>query len=145
MSIERLVARGDWWQLHRPERFYRAVGCTLQSARSVELPISGAVLPAGGVVATLEGRVENIVYWTRMGEALPRTGGEQRSARLENAVRGFVPDGILVRCSVVGESEESFRIMSRFIPELLSAVRKNSRPALIGTELAREFARQRTA
>jgi len=129
--------QSDLLQLHRPESCYPAVGFTLQSAKSIELPIAASVsLPAREVVATIEERVENIVYWTRMGEALPRTGGEQRDARLANAMKGIIPDGILVRCSVVGESAESFRVLGSFVPQMLSAVRRDFRPALIGTQLA---------
>lgn len=132
--------QSDLLQLHRPESCYPAVGFTLQSARSVTLPIGEAQLPAREVVATIEDRVENIVYWTRMGEELPRTGGEQRDARLSNAIRGFVPDGILVRCSAVGESGPSFKVLHSFVPELLRAVSERHQPALIGTSLAQHVA-----
>lgn len=132
--------QSDLLQLHRPESCYPAVGFTLQSARSVSLPVGDAQLPAREVVATIEDRVENIVYWTRMGEELPRTGGEQRNARLSNAVRGYVPDGILVRASAIGESRESFEVLHRFVPELLRAVAEPHQPALIGTALARQVA-----
>lgn len=132
--------QSDLLQLHRPESCYPAVGFALQSAKSVEVPLSGgANLPARRVVATIEGRVENILYWTRMGEALPRTGGEQREVRLSNAIHGFVPDGILVRCSVVGESGPSFTLLDGFVPTLLEAVAPKFRPALIGTDLSRKL------
>lgn len=133
--------QSDLLQLHRPESCYPAVGFTLQSAKSVDLPLlGGAVLPARKVVATIEDRVENILYWTRMGEQLPRTGEEQRDARLSNAIQGFVPDGILVRCSVVGETEPSFRQLETFVRNLLASVRPDYRPALIGTQLSQRVA-----
>lgn len=132
--------QSDLLQLHRPESCYPAVGFALQSAKSVALPLGGTVvLPAREVVATLQDRTENIVYWTRMGEQLPRTGGEQRDARLANSIQGVIPDGILVRCSVVGSTKPSFAVLGSFVPEMLKAVRPSFRPALIGTQLSRRF------
>jgi EpsI family protein len=133
--------QSDLLQLHRPESCYPAVGFTLRMARSVELPLpGGAILPARRVIATTEQRTENIVYWTRMGEALPQTGGQQRMARLDNAVQGFVPDGILLRCSTLGESDAGFKVLDRFVVSMLEAIPHNKLPALIGTQLARRIA-----
>lgn len=132
--------QSDLLQLHRPESCYPAVGFTLKMADSVELSLpGGALLPARRVIAYSEQRTENILYWTRMGEELPRTGGEQRMARLENAIRGYVPDGILVRCSVLGAAREAFPIADRFTTTMLRAIPKNRRAALVGSELARRI------
>lgn len=133
--------QSDLLQLHRPESCYPAVGFSLEMAKSVELKLpGGAELPARRIVATLEQRVESIVYWARMGETLPQTGEQQRMARLENAVKGFVPDGILVRCSTVGDPTEAFKIVDRFVISMLEAVPAARRPALVGSDLARRIA-----
>ena len=144
-GVMMLVAYGDiqsdLLQLHRPEVCYPAVGYTLESMRSVELGLpGGAILPARRVVATMEDRRENILYWTRMGETLPQTGGEQRLARLENAVQGYVPDGILMRCSAFGDTDTAFKTLDRFVVEMLQAIPQDKRPALIGTKLSRRIA-----
>ncbi|MDB5422830.1 MAG: hypothetical protein JWQ29_246, partial [Phenylobacterium sp.] len=133
--------QSDLLQLHRPESCYPAVGFTIASSRAVGLPVSGrAVLPTRQVVAAQGGRLENIVYWTRVGERLPQSAGAQRKARFENALEGYVADGILMRCSVVGESAASFQVLDRFVPALLQAVKRPQRPALIGTRLTEEMA-----
>ena len=133
--------QSDLLQLHRPESCYPAVGFTIRMARSVEVPLRrGVMLPARQVIAAIQDRSENILYWTRMGEALPRTGGEQRIARLENAMDGVVPDGILVRCSVVGDADEGFAILDRFVPAMLQATPSKGRPALVGTDISRRIA-----
>ncbi|PZQ58326.1 MAG: EpsI family protein [Phenylobacterium zucineum] len=133
--------QSDLLQLHRPESCYPAVGFKLDSAESVDLKMAGgAVLPVRRVVASTEQRVENIVYWTRMGETLPQTGGQQRVARLENAIQGYVPDGILVRVSVLGEAEKAFPIADRFVADMLRATPRDRRAALIGTDLGRRIA-----
>lgn len=132
--------QSDLLQLHRPEICYPAVGFTLELARSADLPVGGAILPVRQVIAAKEDRLESIVYWARMGEALPQTGQEQRMARLENAVHGDIPDGILVRCSTLGDPAAAFEILNRFITLMLHAVPPAKRPALVGNELARRIA-----
>ncbi|HEY0648187.1 exosortase C-terminal domain/associated protein EpsI [Phenylobacterium sp.] len=133
--------QSDLLQLHRPESCYPAVGYSLALSQPTTVDIGGGQkLPGRRVIAKIEERVENIIYWTRLGERLPQGGGEQRDARLANAMDGFVADGILVRCSVVGESEQAFATLERFIPEMLRSVRTDLRPALIGTRLAQRVA-----
>jgi len=141
-----LVAYGDTQsdllQLHRPESCYPAVGFTIEASRPLDVPIGeGAILPARRVIATTEDRRENIVYWSRLGERLPRDGEQQRADRLANAMEGYVPDGILVRCSVLGESSVAFGVLDRFIPDMLRATSGGARPALIGTKLSNELAK----
>ncbi len=140
-----LVAYGDTQsdllQLHRPESCYPAVGFTIELTQPLDVSLGGpAPLPARRVIATTEDRRENIVYWSRLGERLPRDGKEQRADRLANAMQGYVPDGILVRCSVLGDSDTGFATLERFVPEMLRATRKAVRPALIGTKLSDELA-----
>lgn len=132
--------QSDLLQLHRPESCYPAVGFTLNLSRPDNLPVGRGVLPARRVIATAGERTENIFYWTRLGERIPQSGGQQRNARLQNAMEGFVADGILVRCSVVGEPEASFKVLHRFVPQMLAAARSDGRPALIGTKLSRQIA-----
>lgn len=135
--------QSDLLQLHRPEVCYPAVGFTLKSSEAARLQVAPkTILPVRRVVAAIEDRNENIVYWTRLGEALPQSEGAQRKARFDDAVEGFVSDGILVRCSAIGETEASFAVLDSFIPEMLQAVKANQRAALIGTRLAADMASQ---
>lgn len=143
VAIMMLVAYGDtqsdMLQLHRPESCYPAVGFNLLSTEAGKLPLPGGEsVPVRRVVAEAPGRRENILYWTRMGEYLPDSGGEQRKVRLETAMQGFVPDGGLFRFSMAGQdSQAAFKIMDQFVPALLAAVAVDKRPALIGTALAK--------
>ncbi|MES3026257.1 MAG: exosortase-associated protein EpsI, V-type [Pseudomonadota bacterium] len=141
-TVMMLVAYGDtqsdMLQLHRPESCYPAVGFNLVSTLPATLKLEdGAQLPVRRVVAEAPGRQENIVYWTRIGEALPDSAGTQREARLRTAMQGYTPDGVLIRFSVVGpDSEAGFATIDGFIRELLDSVAPAKRKALIGTKLA---------
>lgn len=132
--------QSDLLQLHRPESCYPAVGYSLALSEPTTVALQGEELPGRRVIAKMEDRVENIIYWTRLGERLPQGGGAQRDARLANAMEGYVADGILVRCSVLGDSPPAFAVLQRFIPEMLRSVRKDLRPALIGTQLSSHVA-----
>src|SRR5689334_12676512 len=132
--------QSDLLQLHRPESCYPAVGFSLESSRPADVLIrNGAHIPAREVVALADQRRENILYWTRIGERLPQSANEQRTARFKNAVDGFVADGILFRCSAVGDSAACFKVLNAFVPALLNASPPVVRPALIGTDLARKM------
>lgn len=132
--------QSDLLQLHRPESCYPAVGFTIMSSTAANLPLGGAaLLPARRVVATTADRTENIFYWTRIGETLPQSAADQRGARLANAFHGYVGDGILMRCSAIGAPEPSFKVLNAFVPQMLEAVGRGQRPALIGSRLTQEM------
>lgn len=129
--------QSDLLQLHRPESCYPAVGFTLKMSEAATIDVGGgAKLPIRRVVAVAEDRVENIVYWTRMGESLPQSGPEQREQRINNSIAGFVPDGILVRNSLLGDSTKAFETLDRFVPEMLRAIPSTKRMAFVGTKVA---------
>jgi len=131
--------QSDLLQLHRPEACYPAVGFNIISSAPAKLVLPGQVpMLVRHVVATMGDRQENIVYWTRMGEYLPNSGGEQRKARLQTAMQGYVPDGVLIRFSMVDDdAPKAFDQMSLFIAELMQAIPADKRPALVGTALAK--------
>lgn len=132
------AAQSDVLQLHRPEVCYPAVGFTVVARRLVALPIGGgAKVPAVLLTAEAGGRTEDIIYWTRLGEALPQTGGEQRWARLRNAMDGYVADGVLVRASATRtDAAPRFDALTQFLGDMTRAVSPAERPALIGTTAA---------
>jgi len=132
--------QSDALQLHRPEVCYPAVGYAIESTAPVNVSLpGGAQLPVRKLVVTNQERRENILYWTRVGELLPQSGEEQRSARFKNAFQGLVPDGVLIRCSTVGDSEPGFKVLNSFIEELIQATAPAKRRALVGTEIAKRM------
>ena len=128
----------DELQLHRPEVCYPAFGYELlrNEPDDVRLP-AGVTIPARRLLAEGENGREAVVYWTRIGEALPRDGDEQRSARLKIALQGIIPDGLLTRFSApVSNVGGAWDEIESFVPTLLAAVAPASRKVLIGSERA---------
>jgi EpsI family protein len=127
--------QGDVVQLHRPEACYPALGFEIDSKKAGQLNLpGGAVIPSVQIVASAGDRHENLIYWTRLGEDLPLNSTAQRKILLKDALEGFIPDGVLVRASVVdSDSARGFMVLQAFLPAMLDAVKDSSRPALIGT------------
>jgi EpsI family protein len=141
-AITMLLAYGgrqsDELQLHRPEVCYPAFGYDLMRNEPISLPVGGtAVLPARRLVAEQGDVRESIIYWSRMGELLPQDGGEQRKARLEIAMQGIIPDGLLSRFSIVGlDPNQDWATIGAFVTELIAAIEPDMRKVLIGSQRA---------
>jgi EpsI family protein len=137
-----LLAHGDTpnneLQLHRPETCYPAFGFQILSAAVRPLPLAPrAPLPVRELVASAPGRQENIVYWTRLGEYLPTSEGQQRADRVKIALHGEIADGLLARFSLVStETDPSFAMLREFIAAFVTGVARPRRPALVGTSLS---------
>lgn len=124
--------------LHRPETCYPSAGFRIVSNEAIKLTLpGGGQLPARKLVAEAPGRRESILYWSRLGEALPVSNREQRVDRVRAAMAGNVGDGLLMRLSGIGpDPGVVLAQLEAFIPLLLSAAPKSARPALLGTQLA---------
>ena len=132
------AVQNDSLQLHRPEACYSAVGFTISESRTAFVPLGdGQKLPVRELTATSNARVEQITYWTRIGDDLPTDGAEQRRVKLRQQMRGYLADGILVRISTVAEtSPEVFAELSNFATALIKAMAPGDRNILIGRPLA---------
>lgn len=128
-------SQSDLLQLHRPEVCYPALGFQVVSREVTQMALPGGPrLSLVDLVATTGDRRENISYWTRIGEDLPVTASEQRKVMLRDSLEGFIPDGVLVRCSVISEDPaKAFDVLRRFIGAFLTAIPAAHRASLIGT------------
>jgi EpsI family protein len=144
-GIMLLIAYGgtqsDSLQLHRPESCYPAVGLPITFRALASLPVAaGVAIPGVVLTAQANQRVEDIAYWTRLGEYLPRSAGEQRRERLLTAMRGAIGDGLLVRASMLrAGSGPDFPLLTRFLGDLVRAVPASARAGLVGTSIARKL------
>lgn len=130
--------QSDLLQLHRPETCYAAVGFQISASEKTRLGLEPDVaIPVRELTATSDNRVEPILYWTRIGDALPTDGREQRSMKLQQQFHGIIADGILVRLSTVAEpSQETFAALAAFGRAFILAVKPADRAVLIGPTLA---------
>lgn len=89
-------------QAHRPEVCYPVGGFELSDTRAFEMPIGEMLVPTNIFTATSPNRVEQVVYFSRIGNTFPRNWADQRLAVIEANLAGEIPDGILVRVSTLG-------------------------------------------
>jgi len=124
----------DALQLHRPEACYPAVGLPIQQREETVLALpSDRKIPTVELQAAGGGRVEDIVYWTRMGNEFPQSAGNQRSVKLGLAMQGLIPDGILVRASIIRRSDQpGFDTIKLFLGGLIAATNAEDGAACIG-------------
>lgn len=119
-------------QLHRPEVCYPVGG--YQLSKTVIQPITlgtGDRVPARAFTASNAMRVEQVLYWTRLGSSLPTSWGEQRWAVVVENLNGLIPDGVLVRMSCVEQdSEKAYAVLREFAADLSVSVTPKARKLL---------------
>ncbi len=109
-------------QVHRPEVCYPVGGFALSPTMPGSLALPGRSLPINAFSAVGPDRTEQVLYWTRVGTAFPRTWAEQRMAVAEANIAGRIPDGAMLRVSVIGDSFAVARPeLERFSRDFLAA------------------------
>jgi EpsI family protein len=133
LSIAYGYQQSDALQLHRPESCYPAVGFTIGDVRMVDLPAPGGAIRAVALTARMRDRIEDIVYWSRLGRDFPRSQAEQRRVRFSNALAGEVPDGVLVRASSLRNAPDQpqFSAISGFLGGLVGGLNPAGRRVLL--------------
>lgn len=86
-------------QLHRPEICYPASGYSISNTAPATLELENRIVAATSLTANRQRRVDQVLYWTRIGTGFPRGLWEQRRLIALGAVRGRLPDGALTRLS----------------------------------------------
>jgi EpsI family protein len=139
--IMMMLAHGDSQtndlQVHRPEVCYPAFGFKIShnGARDIELA-PGVILPGRRLTASTSERVENILYWTRLGEFFPRSDREQQWDRVQTALEGKIYDGLLARFSMLNDRpDDATDIIAEFLRSFIGAASQTARPAFIGRRL----------
>lgn len=118
-------------QIHRPEICYMAGGYQLSPVRQVDVPVRGGMLHTVCLSATSDVQTEHLMYWTRIGDHMPRSWGQQRwDVALDN-LKGVNPDAALVRASTINDdADAAFALLQRFVQTLLHQVGPNARRVL---------------
>jgi EpsI family protein len=121
-------------QLHRPEICYPAGGFRLSPTQSVMLaPAPGREIAANAFTAVGVERTEQVLYWTRLGDAFPRSWLDQRIIVMEANLRGFIPDGALMRVSMVDNDQaRSLEMLRRFLAKFLEVAPPPLQRVLVG-------------
>lgn len=118
-------------QIHRPEFCYSAGGYALSPTETHMVSLPSGQLPALKLAATNNGRTEQIVFWTRIGEHLPTSWTDQRLAVALDNLKGIIPDATMVRVSLVSNDQGSaLAMIDQFVQALIQSVQPRLRPVL---------------
>lgn len=122
-------------QLHRPEFCYPAGGYRLSSTEPVTVDLGrGRKVPASIFTAENDERTEQVLYWTRLGGQFPRTWLEQRLSVTRANLMGDIPDGVLMRVSILGADQgEALSILQGFLTAFFDGTVAPLHRMLIGT------------
>jgi EpsI family protein len=138
VSIMLLLAyggiQGGSLQLHRPETCYPGQGFKLSDFQDLDMAL-GQVdqVHLRKFTARRDDRKERILYWTRIADFFPRSTISEYRAILSSVVRGVVPDGILVRVSVLGtDTAVDDDLLTRFVRDLIAALPPLGQKLLLG-------------
>lgn len=93
-------------QVHRPEVCYPMSGYPIISNRPIQATVGKLKVPSRFLVAERSSVNEMILYWTRVGRAFPLGWEQQRIEMARSSLQGVVPDGALVRFSMISRSEK---------------------------------------
>ncbi len=121
-------------QVHRPETCYPVGGFALSESRIVNLNVGAPEpVPCRFFTATGVSRTEQVLYWTRIGSEIPGRWFDQRMAVVRANIRGEVPDGILVRLSVVNsDAATAVPLLESFTADLLRQLPPATRNLFVG-------------
>ena len=119
-------------QVHRPEVCYPAGGFKLTQIDEHVIPLaSGLDVPSRFIIAETGLRREQIIYWTRLGQAFPRKWSEQRWDVFKQNLEGYIPDGLLARVSSIG-SDANVAQLDGFARDLYASVGPTMKRVLAG-------------
>ena len=122
-------------QLHRPEVCYPSAGFRMTEHRDLVLHLPNTPpITVRSLTGVAPGRVEQIIYWSRVGDEFPTRGLNQRWSILRQTIADGAPDGALVRMSAITDDEAAgVAALGRFAAALLVSSGSALRHLLVGT------------
>lgn len=124
-------------QLHDPLVCYPGAGFSVGALRPARIAGAGRrAIEARSFVAVRTSRIEQVVYWTRIGDRIATLGEDQHLAIVASVLRGALPDGLLLRISSIGAGDEILREVLRFGAALVDSLSPPGRELLLGSSFA---------
>ncbi len=125
--------QSDSFKLHRPEGCYAGQGFQIVNNTTSRLTTASSAFPVVNLVARLNRRNEPITYWMVIGDQVALSDFEIKKVKLRYALRGEIPDGILIRISsLFVDEQEAYEVHREFTDALVKAISPENRWRLIG-------------
>ena len=120
--------------VHRPEACYPAQGYRLSGRRLLPILSTASEKVVGTFwTAVSDVRIEQLLYWTRIGNVFPHSWAEEKLATASANLVRRVPDGALVRMSALTtDADEAVATLARFSAALIRNTQGRGRRILLG-------------
>lgn len=120
--------------VHRPESCYPGSGFTITDIRDVDIPLGKGISAPGRFLTTVrDTRTEQVLYWTRLGNRFPVSWDDQRRSIAMQNLAGLVPDGALIRFSIIDpDAKAAEATMMGFAKTLFESCGPSGRALLAG-------------
>ena len=123
----------DALRAHQPEYCYTAQGFTVRDLAADDIESPYGLIPARRLIAERGTRVELVVYWFSIGGRIANSGLGQKVEQVRAGLEGRIPEGFLVRASVIAPPEpRSYARLNRFLSFLLAALPAAGRRRIAG-------------
>ena len=120
-------------QVHRPEVCYPMAGFPIVANRPIIAAVENKKVPARFLIADRGSQKEMILYWTRVGQKYPLNWEQQRLEMARAGLSGIIPDGALIRFSMLAESEtEALDTLTTFAGEMKNSLLKRATGIFFG-------------
>lgn len=111
--------------VHRPEFCYAAQGFRVQVVDKTWLDLGSRRLQAQALLTSLGTRIEPVLYWITLDQQAMLPGISRKLGQLSLGLRGYIPDGMLVRVSSISAPDgidDAFRVQRRFLADLFEVM-----------------------
>lgn len=133
LSLAYVENQSDSFGVHLPEVCYPAQGFQMGEQFTTQIKISSTSIPIIRMVATLGTRTEPITYWTMVGDQIAASSTQRKLAQMRFAVRGDIPDSMLVRVSSIdSDTASAYEVQAHFIKDFEAALPKDLHALLFG-------------
>lgn len=125
--------QSDAMSIHLPEVCYPAQGFQVLERKRDVVAFPGHSIPVVRLLTKLGGRTEPVTYWIVVGDEVVPGRVEQKLVKIRYAMRGQIPDGMLVRVSSIdADGKKAFELQDGFIAALSQRLSADARARVIG-------------
>jgi EpsI family protein len=129
--------QSDATKAHVPEVCYPAQGFRISRNERGELDLGGRKVPVRLLMSQLGSRFEPITYWLVIGDRVTVSRTEQKLVQFRLGLRGYIPDGMLVRVSSFDEDmARGHALQAEFLRDMALAVPVAARDRVFGSGAA---------
>ncbi|STR45525.1 exosortase-associated protein EpsI, B-type [Iodobacter fluviatilis] len=115
-------------QVHRPEVCYPAQGFNISQNKEAVFSSQYGDIPVRHLIARQNQRVEPITYWLTVGLKAVNNTTSFKLNQLSYGVKGYIPDGMLIRVSSIDENtEDAYKKQEGFLKSLGAAISEKNR------------------